>query len=271
MDLIFFRLSKLIWMVICPDSLLVILILIGVVLLMAGAVKKAKILFSIVALFILAICFLPLGTILLAPLENRFSSPPKLPVHVDGVICLGGAEKAYLSSFTGQAELGNAAERYLGFIRLMRRYPHAIHLFSGGSGSLAHQAFRDADVARVVFADLGLDTSSIIFESRSRNTYENGKVSKSIVNPTPDQNWILVTSAGHMPRAVGVFRKLGWQVIAYPVDHVGSPKIPLTFALDFSGHLNQLKWTLREWTGLAAYYLTGKTSEWIPGPAPEEG
>ena len=271
MDLIFFWLSKLIWILISPDTLLAVLILAGVGLLLAGAVKKAKILLSLSALAIVAVCVLPLGTLLLAPLENRFPSPPKLPDHVDGIICLGGAENAYLSSFTGQAEVGAAAERYLGFIRLIRSYPDAIRLFSGGSGSLSHQDFRDADVAKMAFEDLGLDSSSVIYESCSRNTYENGKSSKAAVNPKPGQNWIFVTTAAHIPRAVGVFRKLGWKVIPYPVDHVGSQNMPVKLSMNFSGNLDRLKWAVREWTGLTAYYLTGKTSEWVPGPDAEKG
>lgn len=267
MDLIFFWLSKLIWTVISPDILLVILNISGLVLLLAGAVKKAILVLSVAAAATLAITFFPLGSLLLAPLENRFPSPPDLPEQVDGIICLGGAEKPYLSDARGQAEVGGAAERHLGFIKLMRTYPDAQVLFTGGSGSLTHQGLKDADVARMVFEDLGLDLSAIRFESRSRNTYENGKFSKDLVTPEPGQTWVLVTSADHMPRAVGVFRKLGWDVIAYPVDHATHPESPFEIRMDFSGNLHMLKLALREWVGLTAYYLTGKTSEWVPGPA----
>ncbi len=268
MDLIFFWLSKLIWMVIAPDTFLAILILVGVGLLLAGAVKKAKVLLCVAALSIIVNAFLPLGSMLLAPLESRFPSRPDLPEHVDGIICLAGAEDTVLSHARGQAELGASVERYFGFIRLMRMYPDVVHLFTGGTGELFSQEFKSTDVARMVFDDLGVDTQSIVFESDSRNTYENAIFSKALVKPEPGQNWVLVTTAWHMPRAVGVFRKAGWEVMAYPVDYWTYPgkAFSISFSLDFAGRLDRLSLGIKAWVGLAAYYLTGKTSQWVPGP-----
>ena len=266
-DLIFFWLSKLLWIALSPDLVLVFLILLGVIMLLGGAVKKAKFLLSLSALILLAISILPLGSSMIAPLENRFPANPPLPPHVDGIICLGGGENPYLSHKREQAQLGDAAERIIAFVRLMRAYPKATPLFSGGSGDPAHPEYKDADVARMVLADLGIDSAAIVFESGSRNTYENGRISKAIARPEPGQTWILITSAAHMPRAVGVFRKLRWEVIPYPVDYVTPPEMTLGMNLDFSWNLNRLKDGLREWIGLTAYFLTGKTSAWFPGAA----
>ncbi|WP_022667644.1 YdcF family protein [Desulfospira joergensenii] len=263
----FFWLSKLIWMVISPDILLVLMISTGFLLLLAGAVKKAKLILTLGVSAMLIITFVPVGEFILAPLENRFKTHPDLPERVDGIIMLGGSEKAYLAHFRNQAELSRAAERYLGFIRLIRQYPDAIHLFAGGSGSLSHGEYKDADVARMVFDDLGVDPAGILFESRSRNTHENGVFSKAAVNPRPNQNWILVTTSWHLPRAVGVFEKIGWKVIPYPVDHLTHPDKPPSLGPDFSGHLTILKMAMREWVGLIAYYITGRTSSILPGRA----
>lgn len=261
----FFWLSKLIWMIISPDILLVLMITAGLLLLLAGAVKKAKLVLTAGVLALLIITFFPVGEFILAPLENRFKTNPELPEKVDGIIMLGGASNAYLSHFRNQAELNDSAERYLGFIHLIRQYPDAVHLFAGGSGSLTHGEYKETIVARMVFENLGVDSAGIILDARSRNTYENGIFSKEAVHPEPGQNWILVTTAWHMPRAVGVFEKIGWKVIPYPVDHVTHPDIPLQIGPDFSGHLRILKMAVKEWVGLTAYYITGKTSSFFPG------
>ena len=54
---------------------------------------------------------------------------------------------------------------------------------------------------------------------RSRNTCENAIYTAQLIKPTKQQTWVLVTSAMDMPRAVGVFRKGGFQVLPYPVDY----------------------------------------------------
>ena len=69
----------------------------------------------------------------------------------------------------------------------------------------------------------GLDARRILVETRSRNTYENAVYSKELAQPQPGQIWLLVTSANHMPRAVGCFRAVGFDVIPYPVDYDTGP------------------------------------------------
>ncbi|WDP92450.1 MAG: YdcF family protein [Desulfobacter sp.] len=263
MDTLFFWLSKLIWMVVSPDMILIFMALAGLVLLYAGKIKAAGAVFTGLVLFMGTVTVLPLGLWLYAPLENRFPVNPDLPETVDGIIMLGGAENAHKSSLWDQPEIRGAAERYLGFIRLVNQYPQAVHIFTGGSGDIARPQAKDAHVARRVLGILGVDISKIIFEEKSRNTYENGRFSKILAAPHPGQNWILVTSAAHMPRAVGVFEKLGWAVIPYPVDHY-TCKGEGGLTLNFAGNLNLLSKAAREWVGLAAYYATGKTSALFP-------
>jgi len=263
MDTLFFWMSKLIWLVISPDMLLVFLAASGWVAFYAGAVKKAGIMFTFLVLFMGAITVLPLGQWMLSPLENRFPVNPDLPEDVAGIIMLGGSENAYKSRLWGQYELSGAAERYLGFISLARRYPDAVHLFTGGSGNFTRPDDKDAHVAGLVFKTLGLD--GVVFEEMSRNTYENGMFSKALAKPKPGEHWVLVTTSYHMPRALGVFEKLGWQVIAYPVDHYTYAGEKLGLTLNFGGNLNLLTKGVREWVGLCAYYISGKTSALFPG------
>ena len=105
-------------------------------------------------------------------------------------------------------------------------------------------------------------------ERRSRNTLENAEFSKALVAPKAGERWLLVTSAFHMPRSVGLFRKAGFAVEPYPVDwRVGGRDDLLSFtniALDGLGRTDA---AMREWMGLIAYRATGKIDELLPGPA----
>lgn len=106
---------------------------------------------------------------------------------------------------------------------------------------------------------------AIVFESESRNTVENAINSKQVVAPTAGANWILVTSAFHMPRAIDVFCKQDWPVHPYPVDHYSLQGNLLRLNADFSGNLSILRNAMREWVGLFAYRMTGRSAQLLPG------
>lgn len=265
MDSVFFWLSKIIWPFIAPDNFLVVLIVIGLVLLLRGAYKYAKFFIGFVAFIMTVLLFCPVGQWLLHPLEMQFSANPELPEKIDGIIVLSGAESPFHSAEWEQVELNEAAERYFAFIKLIKRYPDARHLFTGGTGSMTKQEFKAADVARKLFKEQGLDISKIIFEDQSRNSYENAKFSYEKVNPKPNETWILITTSWHMPRSVGIFNKIGWPVIPYPVDHRTEREIFLIGKPRFAANLKMLKIAVKEWVGLLAYYLTGKTTSVFPG------
>jgi len=161
-------------------------------------------------------------------------------------------------------ELGGGAERNLMFLKLAKQFPKARLVFTGGSGLLLSQQDKAEDVARRLFQEQGLDMSRVLFEREARNTYENAVFSKKLVEPASDEKWVLITTAWHMPRSVGLFCKIGWPVIPYPVDHSTHPRPSLSIRFDFSGHLSGLRGGIREWVGLIAYYVTGKTTKLIP-------
>ncbi len=107
----------------------------------------------------------------------------------------------------------------------------------------------------------------MILESRSRNTIENALLTKQLVQPKPGERWLLVTSASHMPRSVGVFRRAGFPVEAHPVDWRtrGRADAFAPFGTLAAG-LARTDTALHEWAGLVGYRLTGRTSELLPGP-----
>ena len=264
MDTLFFWISKLAWFVIAPDSLLLLLILCVCVLLWRKRYRPARWLLGVIVFVLLVVGLFPVGQWVFYPLETRFSTNPPLPESVTGIIVLGGGENAPRSEIWKQVEVNESAERLLSFLTLAKQYPQAKLVFTGGSGRLLDQQFSGASVAKMLLQEHGLDLSRLVLEHQSRNTYENAVCSKTLVNPDPDETWILITTAWHMPRSVGIFRKVGWPVIPYPVDHWTEPGDLLEIGFDLAGRLRSLKIATKEWTGLLSYYISGKTSALFP-------
>ena len=118
-----------------------------------------------------------------------------------------------------------------------------------------------------MFESLGVAKARLMMERRSRNTQENAEFSKAMLAPKSGERWLLVTSAYHMPRAVGVFRQAGFPVEPYPVDwRVGVTAAPLNFRILSGDGLGYVDTGVREWIGRLAYRIAGKTSEFFPGP-----
>ena len=127
-------------------------------------------------------------------------------------------------------------------------------------------ALQKIPTARGIWAAevMSIHVSRVVFEREARNTHENAILSKALVKPGRGEKWIVITSAAHMPRSVGIFCKAGWPVIPYPVDHRTSPDYSIRLDLGIASHLEFVNAGLREWIGLVAYYVTGKTSELFP-------
>ncbi len=265
MDTVFFVASKVIWAIISPDGLIVLLGVAAWLTLVFGWQKFSRRLLSLCALLLLVIGFLPVGEWLIAPLENRFAANAALPAQADGIIVLGGAIAPYHSAAWGQPELGSGADRIANFLYLANLYPSAQLVFTGGSGSVTQQEFKETEAARILFDQLGMADRAIIYESESRNTVENAENSKALLTPGPEEEWVLITSAFHMPRAIGVFCQQDWVVTPYPVDHYSKKGDLLRIEFSFSGNLGQLVSAMREWVGLITYRVTGKTSQLLPG------
>jgi uncharacterized SAM-binding protein YcdF (DUF218 family) len=150
---------------------------------------------------------------------------------------------------------------------LARRYPNARVVFTGGSADLLSNDAREADYAVEVFEGLGIPRERLTIERRSRNTAENAEFSRIVAAPKSGERWLLVTSAFHMPRSVGLFRKAGFAVEPYPVDWRAGVDLWAWRPLSLEG-LGLVDASVREWMGLVAYRISGKTSELFPGPNP---
>jgi len=265
---VFFLLSKTLGFVTLPSNLLILAGVIGVML-MGTRYARAGTRLAVASIGLLAICGLsPLANALMLPLEDRF--PPWDASHgpPDGIVVLGGAFENAVSSARGDIALNEAAERMTKAVELARTYPAAKILFSGGSGVLFSEGVTEAELATRLLESLGIAPGRLMVEGRSRNTAENATLSKAIAAPKAGERWLLITSAHHMPRVVGVFRRAGFDVEPYPVDwRTRGPKDLLRPFAVLSDGLKRTDVAAREWVGLFTYWITGRSSELFPGPA----
>jgi len=267
---VFFFLSKTIGVLLLPSNLMMAIGIAGLILLITRFARLGRKL-VVASLLSLAICgYSPLGNLLIYPLEQRFPQWDSAGGAPDGILVLGGSIKPDLSAARGVAVFGTSVDRVIAAAGLARRYPNARVVFSGGNANLASSdAAKEADFALPVFESFGIARDRLTIERHSRNTFENAEFSKALVSPKAGERWLLVTSAFHMPRSVGVFRKVGFAVEPYPVDwRTGRPGDLLKLSDYLTDGLDRVDAASREWIGLLAYWMTGKTSALFPGPQP---
>jgi uncharacterized SAM-binding protein YcdF (DUF218 family) len=260
MDTVFFIASKLLGALIRPETWLVILLGLTVLALLRGRQGRALVWSGATFLSILLLSIFPLGELLLQPIERQYPTSPQLS-NVDGIIVLGGGEESKASAYWGQVQLNHAGERMTAALELAHRFPDAKVLFTGASGSLRDVAiaFRsDTFVMEKFFTDQGLALERLILEKKARNTAENAQLSYELAQPKAGQNWVLITSAYHMPRAMRSFETAGWPPLtAWPVDY-RSAEFSDRIGWNFTRNLDVLNRACKEYVGSLVYRLTGR-------------
>jgi len=156
------------------------------------------------------------------------------------------------------AGLIDTAERITEAVALARRFPEGRIVFAGDTDETASIG--------LLFEALGVPKESTTLVSRSRDTYENALFAKRVINPSVRERWLLTTSAWHMPRAAGCFRKVEFPVEPWPVDYRTSGKVEARFQDSIPKGLRQTDIAVREYAGLVAYFLTGRTDALLPAP-----
>ncbi|WP_428673244.1 YdcF family protein [Roseibium sp.] len=264
----FFYLAKVGYFLIEPSNFLIMLTLFGLLLVAAGRRRRPGLLMVWTGIVMLAVCgFSPAANWLILPLEERFSRPVELEGY-DGIIVLGGAVDTIVTGGRGDTALTNSGERITIVARLADKLPLAKIVHTGGQGVIVSSQATEAEGAARLFEDFGIEPERVMLEDVSKNTWENAVLTRKLVKPRPGQKWLLVTSAYHMPRAMGVFEKAGWTgMTAYPVDYRtrGRADRMLGFAGASKG-LRRFDVAFREWLGLAVYWLTGRSAAFFPGP-----
>jgi uncharacterized SAM-binding protein YcdF (DUF218 family) len=262
----FFLASKLLWFAAAPTTLLMVGALLGAWLAPRRAgFPRALALGSAGGLLLVSLA--PVGALLIEPLEDRFPQPPADMPAPYGIVILGGAIDDEASAARGQTIFDEGASRLTEAAILARRFPQARLVYAGGSAALWNAHSTEAPEARKLLVALGVDASRIAIEDKSRNTDENARFTAALVHPQPDQIWLVVTSAYHMPRAMGLFAKAGFSVRAFPVDYrsLGGAR-DWRLNRDPSRGLRLFDLAVHEWIGLVAYRVSGRIDDWFPGP-----
>lgn len=131
-------------------------------------------------------------------------------------------------------------------------------LITGGSGTITFEGRKEAYALRDFLLSSGIPQTDILVEDKARNTRENALFSKELMASSTESS-ILITSAFHMLRAKKCFEKVEIEVVPFPTDYYGrqlyyTPDdvlIPSLYGLKI--------WTIlfKEWIGLAAYKVAG--------------
>jgi uncharacterized SAM-binding protein YcdF (DUF218 family) len=264
--LMFFFLSKTVAYLLLPSNLFIALGLVGLALCFTRW-RRAGARIGLGSTFILlTFAFLPVGNVLLNALENRFPAWDAAHGVPDGIIVLGGSIDPDASLDRGRPVVSSAPGRLIAIALLARQFPSSRIIYSGGNGSLIPGKPAEAEFIYPLLDAFGVSRARVVLESRSRNTEENAVFTKAIANPKPGERWLLVTSAWHMPRAVGCFRRIGFPVEAYPTDWQTLRDVRLVPSFEPAKSLVNTDTAAHEWLGLLAYWLTGRSSELLPGP-----
>lgn len=264
-----FVLSKLFWMLAQPSTVIALLLAAG--LFLSGTRRFAaagrRVAWTGFSLLLIG-GFSPLSNWIILPLEQRFPVPALDSGRpYAAIIVLGGAEDGRVSVGRGQLSLNEAGERITEGARLARLLPEAQLVFTGGTSNVFLQGTAGAPSVAEFWRATGISHQRILVEDQSRTTLENAVLTHALLKPTPDQRFLLVTTAHHMPRSVGAFRAAGFHVTAYPCDYrTAGPDDAWRFLDAFPHGLRRLDDAAKEWLGLLAYWMLGKSSALLPGP-----
>jgi uncharacterized SAM-binding protein YcdF (DUF218 family) len=246
------------WVFINIDITLIALILIGATLLWLQKKKSGRRFVFIGTFGLVFLGITPVGVMMLEGLENRFPMVHQIPQDAKGMILLGGYADIMVSKARGETAYNLTAGKLIKFIEVARAYPHLKLIFTGN-------AF-EAEAAKKNFQAFGIDPARVHFESNSTNTIGNSKNTLAYIDQNPGETWILVTSAYHLPRAVGLFRKGQTKIIPYPVDyHTPGTNEWFPF-LGLKTDLAAWNAAVREWFDMFANYMAGRSDELYPSP-----
>ncbi|MDB4922252.1 YdcF family protein [Mucilaginibacter sp.] len=231
----FFIFSKLLLIFILPFSW-VIAFLLAALIVKKPHLKRRFFIISAVLLLIFSNPFL----------FNRFAynwDIQPVPLKKSGsyscVIVLGGFSG---SDAKGNGFFNTSADRFIEGLKLISTGKASHILVSGGNGNLMAGSFRESTWAKTQLQLLKVPDSCIIVENKSRNTLENAAFSKVLLNKMHLQPpYLLVTSAFHMRRSLGIFKKEKMDVIPYPCNYLAGN-------VDFSfGEFVPDPWPLYGW------------------------
>jgi uncharacterized SAM-binding protein YcdF (DUF218 family) len=250
----FFLFSKVLSFLLTPIFWVLVLLLMGLFSKKANR-KKTYLISGIVLLYLFSNAFL----------FNEVSRKYEYPLTKlkdagkhDYAIVLGGFS-LYDTTYS-KVKFVEASDRLWQALQLYHQKKVKKLFISGGSGQLFHQDETEADKIKAFLMSIHVPESDIIMEMTSRNTHENAANTEAwLKKHDPAASCLLVTSASHMRRALGCFKKEGVNVIPYTTHRLSDPRkfdfdvllIPKAFIID--------RWDalIKEWVGIIAYKVMG--------------
>ena len=209
-----FIISKVLLYLLLPPAGLLLLMLAGLILLRRHR-NTGRTLVAAGIILLYGLSLNPVADRLIRPLEAHYRPIPEGPVMADTIVVLGGGARD-LSWVPKEPEPSEGSlERLVGALQLARRH-HLPLVITGGSGEPVPGSVREADAMAAAAIRLGFPAKDIVIENRSRNTWENAEAIQKLL---PGKTIILVTSAFHMRRSVGMFKKQGFSVLPAPVGY----------------------------------------------------
>jgi len=256
---LFFILSKLLNFFLDPLNLLVISFVIF--LLISVRIKKNK--FRGIVWFILfwvLLIYKPIPEFLVKNLEDKFSYKEETFLDLEGIIVLGGSTgSGKIAKERNDISLGPGAERIFKGLQFLQQQPKGTVIFTAFSGSLFHKGLSEAEITEKLIKALNIDSKKILYEKRSRNTFENAFYTGEIIDDLKIKKWGIVTSASHMKRAIATFEKRCPQIVFYsiPVDFQTANSIYWSPG-SMQGSINLWRIYMHETVGYWVYKLTRK-------------
>jgi len=250
-----FFLKKCISAALLPPGIFVLILLVSVWRLRRLRRPLAACKCLLLALLIWALSTSLVSDALISRLERGLVMPAR--PKGDVIVLLGGGIYDKVPDLTGSgAPSEEMMTRVVTALRLQRQLGVPI-LVSGGVVYAGRSA--DAPVVRRFLLDLGVPERLILVDDKSRDTAENARFSRMILQQHRFRQPLLVTSAFHMRRSVKAFQREGIPVTPVPANFMTSPERTIVWAdlLPSSGAMHGSATALREFLGLLYYQLGG--------------
>ncbi len=184
----------------------------------------------------------------------------ELKQRYDIGILLGGYSNHDIIRSADRHTFSERANRFTQALELYKKGKIKKLLLTGGSGSLLEDKPSEALRVKPFLLLMGVPDSAIILEPDARNTYENAVFSQRILaQGFPDASCLLITSAWHMPRAMGCFAKAGVSFQPYCVDYLSESTrfVPGSLLLPNNNTLYRWSLLIKEWVGYLVYWMKG--------------
>ncbi len=253
-----FFLSKFLWIFLRPINAVLIGLLMIFIISKLGFRKLRATLIGLLSMFVFVTCFTNIPDYALSALEHQYSRVP-IDFEPAGIIVLGGGFDSKISTIYNTYELSAAGDRLIAGLELLKRFPKVPLIYSGGSAAIDGKTEPEANSARKMVEALYGNDLPVIYETKARNTWENATLTSQIANEiSSDGKWLLVTSAFHMPRSMGCFRKAGMNVVAWPADYRSEYQGNFWLTFKSGKQIIKSQIAIKEAIGLIAYHFLGR-------------